>query len=91
MPRAGECAVGIAEQLGLDQAVGECGAIDRDEGARASAGGVGMARQLFLAGAGLAADQDRHLAGGCAFDAPHDGEDGRVLCDEAWILAGCFR
>ena len=32
-PRAGECAVGITEELGLDQAFAKGGAIDGDEGA----------------------------------------------------------
>src|SRR6059036_2257124 len=41
-PRAGECALGIAEQFGLDQAFRKGGAIDRDECASSSAGSMGV-------------------------------------------------
>jgi len=47
-PRAGECAVSIAEELGLDQAFGKGGAIDGDEGAGPPAGSMGVAGELFL-------------------------------------------
>jgi transcriptional regulator with PAS, ATPase and Fis domain len=57
-----DAALGITEQLRFDQAIGERRAIDGDERAGPSAGGMGMAGELFLAGTSLAADQDRHLA-----------------------------
>ena len=66
------------EQLGFDQAIGECRAIDRDEGAPPSAGGMGMAGQLFLAGAGFAADKDRHLAHRRAFKPSHNSRNRRI-------------
>lgn len=60
---AGERAVLVAEQLGLDQRIGQRGAVDGDERA------VGARRRLvqragepFLAGARLAEDQQRQVA-----------------------------
>ena len=68
----------VAEQLGFDQAFGKRGAIDGDEFARAPAGGVGVTRQLFLARAGLATNEDRHLARRRALDPPHDPRNRRI-------------
>ena len=82
-PCAGECAVSIAEELGLDQAFGKGGAIDGDEGAGSSAGGMGVAGELFLAGTGLAADQDRHLACCRGLNLPDNGSHRRIAGDEA--------
>src|SRR6266566_4283924 len=47
-PRAGERAVSIAEELGLNQAFGKGGAIDGDEGSDPPAGSMGVAGKLFL-------------------------------------------
>ena len=82
-PRAGERALGIAEQFGLDQAFGQGGAIDGDEGAGASAGDVGVAGELLLAGTGLTADQDRHLARCRGLDLTDDGPHRRIAGDES--------
>src|SRR6202022_542684 len=82
-PRAGKCAVGIAEEFGLDQAFGKRGAVDGDEGAGPPAGGMGVAGELFLAGTGLAADEDRHLACGRGLDLTDNGSHRRVAGDEA--------
>ena len=63
--RAGEGALDVAEQLGLEQLLGNRAAVDGDErrlGARA--GAVDGARQHFLAGAALAADQHAGVGGG---------------------------
>ena len=57
--RAGEAAAHVAEQLGLEQRVGQAGAVDRDErsdGAEAAL--VNQAGDDFLADAGLAGDED---------------------------------
>jgi hypothetical protein len=57
--RAGERALQVAEQLGLDQAVGDRRAVDRDERPGvALRGAVDGAREQLLAGAGLAGDED---------------------------------
>ena len=82
-PGAGECAVGIAEQLGLDQAFGKGGAIDGDERAGPPARRMGVAGELFLAGTGLAADEDRHLAYCRGLDLTDDGPHRRIAGDEA--------
>ena len=60
--RAGEGAAGIAEQLALGQALGQRGAVQREEGLvpAAAAGVAGVGDQL-LAGARLAADQQRRI------------------------------
>jgi hypothetical protein len=50
----------VAEQLGLEQGLGDRGAVDVDEGAAgAGAGAVQGAGEEALAGAGLAAEEDR--------------------------------
>src|SRR5258707_7610225 len=86
-PRAGECAVSIAEELGLDQAFGKGGAIDGDEGAGPPAGSMGVAGELFLAGTSLTADKDRHLARGRGLDLPDNGSHRRVTGNEARVRA----
>src|ERR1700694_1391491 len=80
-PRTGKCAVGIAEEFGLDQAFGKGGAIDGDEGAGPPAGGMGVAGELFLAGTGLTADEDRHLACCRSLDLMDDGSHRRGAGD----------
>ena len=61
--RAREGAAPIAEELALDQVLGQRAAVDRDERARAPRQRVQRARRDLLADAGLAAQQDR--APGC--------------------------
>src|SRR6266550_2644529 len=82
-PRAGERAVSIAEELGLNQAFGKGGAIDGDEGADPPAGSMGVAGQLFLAGTGLTADENRHLTCCRSLDLADDGSHRRIAGDEA--------
>ena len=60
--RAGERALDVAEQLALEQVLGDRAAVDRDErlaGARRAV--VDLARDQLLAGAGLAGDQHRDV------------------------------
>ena len=57
---AGEGAALVAEELALDQALGQCPAIDPDERAgRATRVAVQRGGDQLLAGAALADDQDR--------------------------------
>ncbi|MDT4838900.1 hypothetical protein FQZ97_726730 [compost metagenome] len=61
---AGEGAFAVAEEFGFDQAFGDGGAVHRHEGlVRTRAGLVQRAGHHFLAGAGLAQQQDGQLAG----------------------------
>ena len=61
---AGERALLVAEHLAFQQAGGNGGAVQLDEGALpARAEVVDGARQQFLAGAGLAVDQHRGIGG----------------------------
>ena len=83
--RAGEGAGAVAEQLGLDQRLGQAGAVDGDEGAAGvRAGVVHRAREHLLAGAGLAAQQHRRLA-------RDDAARGLEVRDQARILEGRAR
>ena len=67
--RAGERALLVAEQLALDQRLGERGAVDGDARTlRAARRAVDRARDHLLAGAGLAAEQDRRVARADALD-----------------------
>jgi hypothetical protein len=71
--RAGEGAAFVAEQLRLDQRVGKCGAVDRDEGFAASpAAVVKRVRDQLLAGSALARDDHRRVAVGDGLDALDD-------------------
>ncbi len=71
--RVGEGAALVAEQLALEQRVGDGGAVDRDEGALgARRVEVQRARHQLLAGARLAGDE--HVRGR-AGEAPHQRED----------------
>ena len=66
---AGEAALHVAEQLGLEERFGQAGAVDRREdvaGARAAR--VDRARDDFLADAALARDQDLRVGPGDAID-----------------------
>ena len=67
--RAGERALLVAEQLALEQRLGDGRAVDRDE-APVAAGRrlVQRARQQFLAGARLAEQQHRRRGGAHPFD-----------------------
>ena len=61
---AGEGAARVAEELGLEQGLGNGAAVERDEAVLAPrAGLVDGARDHFLAGAGLAGDEHRRGAG----------------------------
>jgi hypothetical protein len=56
---AGECALLVAEQLGLEQVLGQGRAVDGDEAAGAAGQHVQCAGDELLAGAALAGDEDR--------------------------------
>ena len=81
--RPGEGASFVAEQLGLEQRVGEGGAVDRDERfAVARAAVVERAGDQLLAGAGLAEEQDRRVARRDRVEAVHHpAHDGRATDD----------
>jgi hypothetical protein len=60
-----ECAANMPEELALEEGVGECGAVDGDEGvAAAGAALVDCAGDQLLAGAGLSGDEHRGARGG---------------------------
>ena len=66
---AGEAALDVAEQLRLEQRLGQAGAVDGDERPRrADAVGVHRARHQFLAGAALAGDQHLGFGAGGPLD-----------------------
>ena len=72
----------MAEQLRLDQRVGEGGAIHRHERPLAAACVMGIARELLLAGAGLATDQDRQAPCGTGCDIAKHRHHGRIVGNE---------
>ena len=73
LDRAGEGALLIAEQLSLEQILGDGGAVDRDKSSRAAATGlVDAAGEQFLAGAGRAEQHDRDVGIGDALDRAGD-------------------
>jgi hypothetical protein len=75
LDRAGEGALFVAEQLGLEQILRDGGAVDRDEGpAGAAAGGVDAAGEQLLAGTAGAEQHHRHAGIGDPFDRPRDLE-----------------
>ncbi len=81
--RAGEGPPLVAEQLGLEQALRDGGAVDRHErpvlpGAEA----VDSPRQDFLAGAALAPDQHRQIGGGGAMGHLHHALERLALPDQ---------
>ena len=78
LARAGEGAIAVAKQFSLNQALGQRRAIDRDKGAAAPAGRMGVARQLLFASAGLAADEDWHVALRRRFGVANDARDGGI-------------
>jgi hypothetical protein len=62
---AGERALLVAEQLALEQGLGQCGAVHRDEGSRRpGAPGVHRPRRHLLADAALAQQQDGGVGAG---------------------------
>ena len=68
LDRAGEGAALVAEQLGLEQVLGDRGAVDRDELALAAALLVDRAGEQFLAGAARAEQHHRDVGAGDALD-----------------------
>ncbi len=68
---AGEAAADVAEELGLEQRLGDAAAVDGDEGAAdARALRVDQLRDDFLADSGLAQDEDLGLGAGGGLDVP---------------------
>jgi hypothetical protein len=75
--RARERAFDVAKQFGLQQLLGQRGAVDGDERfVAAQALLVDGAGDQFLAGAALALDEDGHIARGDFFDELADGAHG---------------
>jgi hypothetical protein len=87
--RPGECPANVAEQLALQQALGNRRAVDRDERIRrARSVVVEGSRHHFLAGSALAGDENTGAAVG---DLPDQGEDfahGRTRADQVTEGAG---
>ena len=80
---AGETALDVAEQLRLEQRLGQPGAVDGDEGPRrADAVGVYRARHQLLAGAALAGDQHLGFGAGGPSDLEAQLDDRRAVADE---------
>ena len=80
---AGEGPLAMAEELALDQVLGQGAAVDRDErAAGAIALVVEAARDQLLAGAGLAQDHDGGVGGGDRVDQAADLLHGRCLADQ---------
>src|SRR5690606_537606 len=87
--RPGEGALDVAEQLALDQALGQGAAVEGDEGAAgASAGSVDPPGGDLLAGAGLALEQDRDVAGGRELEHGERLAHHQALADEVAEAAG---
>ena len=86
--RAGERAALVAEQLGLEQVLGNRRAVDRHERpVGAGAGVVQRPRAQLLAGAALAFEQHRGVGAGGAFDRRHHLAQGRRVADDARAAA----
>src|SRR5256885_12315037 len=70
----------MAEELGVDQGLGQRAAVDGDKGATAArAQAVDVAGHHFLVGAAVAQDEDAGLAGGHLSHGLEQGLRGRVL------------
>src|SRR5690606_39557640 len=81
--RPGEGPAHVAEQLALDQALGQRSAVERDHRtATASAELVDRPRAQLLARAGLALEQDRDLAVGCALEDREQLAHRQALADQ---------
>ena len=80
---AGESALLVAEQFGLQQVRREGGGVERDEGlAGARAVPMQGARHQFLAGAGFAGDQHRHAGARQSADGAKHLLHGRRLAEQ---------
>ena len=87
LARIREGAALIAEQLGLEQGLGDGGTVDGDEGAVAArAGLMNRPRQEPLAGPGLAEDQDRRKATRAGLTGEQLSDLGPER-DDPWALA----
>ena len=85
-----ESALLMAEQLGLDHAFGQGGAIDLDEGlALARRKFVDRPGEKFLAGACFTADQHGSIRLGNLLDPVGNGADRPALADDACQLRAC--
>jgi len=79
----GERAFLVAEQLGLDQLIGDGGTVHLDEGPLATRGqGVDGARHQLLPGAVLADDEDAAVGGRGRRDLPPQLDDRRARADD---------
>ena len=82
--RAGERAAHVAEQLGLEQRLGNRAAVERDEAVHAPrAVVVNRARDDFLAGAGLAGDENRAVGRRDGFEQLKQPRHRAALADDA--------
>ena len=87
--RAGEGALLVAEELGLEQVLRQRGAVHRDEGLRRPrAVGVDGAGDQLLAGAGLAQHEDVGLGPGGLLDKVEDARHGLAAADDALETEG---
>jgi hypothetical protein len=85
--RAGERAALVPEELAFDEILRDRRAVDRDVGlGRAMAVAVQAARHEFLAGAALAGDHHRGVAGGELADDLEDLLHGRRGADDALLV-----
>jgi hypothetical protein len=83
---AGEAALHVAEEFGLEQRLGQPGAVDGHErpcGARAV--GVHRTRHEFLADAAFARDEDLGVGSRRALDVRAQVGDGRAFSDQLWF------
>ena len=89
---SGESALGIAEQLRLQQVLRQGGAVDLDDGGIGSAAvAVDVLGQHLLAGAGLAGDEDGGVRLGHLSGSLEDGLHGGAVCDDGLLGPCAFR
>ena len=89
---SGESALGIAEQLRLQQVLRQGGAVDLDDGGIGSAAvAVDVLGQHLLAGAGLAGDEDGGVRLGHLSGSLEDGLHGGTVCDDGLLSPCAFR
>src|SRR5207249_9391406 len=80
--RARERPLAVAEELALEEALGERGTVDGDEESLAArTGGVDRPRHQLLAGAGLALDEDRRPRRADARDQVEHGAQRGAVAD----------